>query len=408
MEMTQSIHPEDDYLTPDDTSSSIRKFGGSNQSNTDTNSTATEIYKRHCTCSHVQKQFVSGVIITIAMGVAWLGFTHFGKNTYTDTFSAPLVVVYFYTSWMIVFYPVYITIAYIVARGSVELKQLFRESIMIYKEEEFKPIRFSVRTLIFCFVWTVGNYSYIRALRLLGAMDVIALYATNQSFVYMLSWIVLFEKFIAIRILAMIFSITGIVLFAYADGFGNPNMWGVVLAVTSASAAAVYKMLIKKFIGEASFGKISLFLSLIGFGNLLCLWPFILLFYLTKTETVDWSILPWTPLCASAVLATVHQFLSNYSGVITFSIFLEMGLLIGIPLCAVADLVWRNAQFPGMRVSAAVLIEIGLLLIILPEGWHTYVMRLCRCLKQEPNPVTSAASSDMPRPSRFEWRNTTY
>lgn len=71
---------------------------------------------------------------------------------------------------------------------------------MIYKEEEFKPIRFSVRTLIFCFVWTVGNYSYIRALRLLGAMDVIALYATNQSFVYMLSWIVLFEKFIAIRV----------------------------------------------------------------------------------------------------------------------------------------------------------------------------------------------------------------
>ena len=48
-----------------------------------------------------------------------------------------------------------------------------------------------------------------------------------------------------LQILAMIFSITGIVLFAYADGFGSPNMWGVVLAVTSASAAAVYKVSIQ-------------------------------------------------------------------------------------------------------------------------------------------------------------------
>ena len=74
----------------------------------------------------------------------------------------------------------------------------------------------------------------------------------------------------------------------------------------------------------------------------------------------------------------------------------------------VADLVWRNAQFPGMKVSAAVLIEIGLLLIILPEGWHTYVLRWCRCVKQEEQSVPPPRSSDMPRPSRFEWRNTAY
>lgn len=51
----------------------------------------------------------------------------------------------------------------------------------------------------------------------------------------------------------MIFSITGIVLFAYADGFGNPNMWGVVLAVTSASTAAVYKVSIVIIISHSGY-----------------------------------------------------------------------------------------------------------------------------------------------------------
>lgn len=40
----------------------------------------------------------------------------------------------------------------------------------------------------------------------------------------------------------MIFSITGIVLFAYVDGFTGNTMWGVIIAVTSSSMTAVHKV----------------------------------------------------------------------------------------------------------------------------------------------------------------------
>ena len=43
------------------------------------------------------------------------------------------------------------------------------------------------------------------------------------------------------QILAMIFSITGIVLFAYVDAAGE-LIWGVIIAVTSSSLTAVHKV----------------------------------------------------------------------------------------------------------------------------------------------------------------------
>ena len=84
-----------------------------------------------------------------------------------------------------------------------------------------------------------------------------------------------------------------------------------------------------------NYHKISLYLFFVGFGNLLCVWPFILLFYLTKSETVDWAVLPWTPLCASAVLATgkfylfihlsIHHYLfTNYSHQWLLVVFTEL------------------------------------------------------------------------------------
>ncbi|GAB1599406.1 putative thiamine transporter SLC35F3 [Argonauta hians] len=396
------LNPESNTADSNNSSDS-HTWDTSAQSNIVSPSSITETYKSYLTCTDAQKQYTCGVFISIILGGLWVGFTQFSKNTYSDSFTAPLIVVYFHTSWLVVFYPVYISVVFIVARGSIQLKQLYSENLKIYKEET-KLIRFSLRTCAYCFIWAISNYSYIRALQHLDSVDIIALYSTNQSFVYMLSWIVLFEKFIAIRILAIIFSITGIVLFAYADGFGTYNMWGVVLAVVSASAAAVYKIFCKKFIGEINFGKISLFLSLVGLTNILVLWPFVLLFYFTKTEYFDWHAIPWTPICASAAFTTAHQLVFNYSGVFTIPFFIETALLFGIPLGAIADIVWRKSIFTGMKISALIFIEIGLLLTILPEGWHHHVIRGYRFIKKLFTKQTPEEDIN-PQPSRFEWRN---
>ena len=60
--------------------------------------------------------------------------------------------------------------------------------------------KFYWRSCGFSFLWLLTNFLYIKALNALGCTEVIALFATNISFVYLLSWVVLHEQFVGIRV----------------------------------------------------------------------------------------------------------------------------------------------------------------------------------------------------------------
>ncbi|XP_064597493.1 solute carrier family 35 member F4-like [Liolophura sinensis] len=340
----------------------------------------------YCECTTAHWKILPGFFLSITIAVTWVASTELIVDIYRPGFLSPFFITYFSSAWIILFYPLYMIIASIYLRGTVTGKDLFRDSLQIYRKQTFQVLPFLWKTTLFCLMWTLTNYVYIRSILILSAMDVTALFSTSQSFVYMLSWIVLFEKFVAIRIVAMIFSITGIVLFAYVDGFGSPSMWGVVLAAVSASSASVHKVLFKKFVGDASYGQTSLFLSLIGVGCIACLWPILLALYFTQAEALDFSVIPWGYLSGASALMFVYQSMVYYGVTVTYQMFIGLGLVFGLPLCAAADLHWRDDTFPGMKTAAIVLIAIGLLLILLPEDWHDSFLKLIRWKKRSDMP----------------------
>lgn len=92
----------------------------------------------------------------------------------------------------------------------------------------------------------------------ISATDVMALFATNVSCVYLLSWVILHEQFVGIRIVAVILCDTGIALLAYMDGItGSPTLGGVVLAASAAAGSAVYKVLFRKAVGgDATYAQV--------------------------------------------------------------------------------------------------------------------------------------------------------
>ena len=71
-----------------------------------------------------------------------------------------------------------------------------------YGDEDWSPCPYRIlaKCAGFTFLWDLAAYVYVRALSFKGAMDVTALFATNANFVYILSWIVLQKKFIAVRV----------------------------------------------------------------------------------------------------------------------------------------------------------------------------------------------------------------
>lgn len=79
---------------------------------------------------------------------------------------------------------------------------LSRENLYIYGPYRFHLGHFAFKTSTLCFLWGTTCYSYVRALdpSFLEATDISALFSTNHNFAYMLSWIVLFEKFVPLRV----------------------------------------------------------------------------------------------------------------------------------------------------------------------------------------------------------------
>lgn len=74
------------------------------------------------------------------------------------------------------------------------------ECVRGFRDKGFTPARFLTRCMLFCLLWVGTNYMYIHSLRILLATDVMALYATNVSCVYLLSWVILHEQFVGVRV----------------------------------------------------------------------------------------------------------------------------------------------------------------------------------------------------------------
>lgn len=117
-------------------------------------------------------------------------------------------------------------------------------------------------------LWTLTSYLYMQGLRRIPPTDASALFCCSRAFVFLISWIVLRDRFMGIRvrltnskrtnntfttlkdsltffhiqIVAAILALAGIVMITYADGFHGHSVIGISLVVGSASTAAMYKV----------------------------------------------------------------------------------------------------------------------------------------------------------------------
>ncbi len=119
----------------------------------------------------------------------------------------------------------------------------------------------------------------------------------------------------------------------------------------------------------------SLFLSSLGLFSTLCLWPIPLALHLTGVEPL--VNIPWTYLCISALFGVVFNFCINFGIAYTFPLFISLGTVLGIPLNAVVDALFRNVDFFGWKFPATDLIVGGFLLMLLPPNDSLCLQRGC-------------------------------
>ncbi|XP_060526581.1 solute carrier family 35 member F3 isoform X3 [Cylas formicarius] len=361
-------------------------------------------------CSKSARKIYFGVWVTICVTASWVGATHCIKylylrrpkdddedpilvphdttgfnmtivqTKYTLSYQAPFFTTWFVTNWTMLFFPLYF-LSRLSMKRCESISDILSESIRDFRDKGFTAVRFMTRCSLFCLLWVGTNYMYILSLKILLATDVMALFATNVSFVYLLSWVILHEQFVGIRIMAVIICDTGVALLAYMDGItGSPTLGGVVLATSAAAGSGVYKVLFKKVIGEATYGQVALFFSLIGMLNAALLWPLSLGLFLTGVETLHWEKLPWPALLSSSCLSLVANLLGNFSVALTYDLFITLGLITAVPVSAALDVVLYGAQFEGMKLAGLILIAVGFFLVMFPDNWPDYITRLLRSI----------------------------
>ncbi|XP_038049255.1 putative thiamine transporter SLC35F3 [Patiria miniata] len=331
-----------------------------------------DVSPRGTSLSENVRKTIFGLLIVIGIAVSWVGATQFSQSTYTTEFSSASVNVWFSTSWMLVCYPVYIlgALVFLPRSRSVEgFKNLYRDAETVFGGRGLCLRTFATLTVPFAACWAVTNYLYVYALGKIAAADVTAIFSSNTAFIYVFSWLWLHERLVLlpVRSVSVLMSIGGMVLVSYADGFKGTTALGVSFSIGAAIGSAIYKVLFKRFIGDASSGQVSLFLSVLGIFNILCLWPFIIIFYYTDVETWSFDNIPWDYLCGSAALSVAFNFLINFGIALTYPLFIALGTVVGIPLNAVVDLLFRGKNFSNFKIGGSVLVVVGFLIMLMPE-----------------------------------------
>ncbi|XP_078418822.1 solute carrier family 35 member F4 [Cetorhinus maximus] len=342
--------------------------------------------KTRCqSCTSTFFKIFWGFLVILSVSSSWVGTTQIVKVTYKN-FHCPFFMTWFSTNWNLMFFPMYYSGHLASAEEKQTLIQKIRECSRIFGEEGLTLKLFLKRTAPFSILWTLTNYLYLLALKKLTATDVSALFCCNKAFVFLLSWIVLKDKFMGVRIVATIMAITGIVMMAYADGFHGDSIIGVALAVGSASTSALYKVLFKMFLGSANFGEAAYFISTLGFFNLIFISSAPVILYFTKVEYwSSFSALPWGYLCGVAGLWLAFNVLVNVGVVLTYPILISIGTVLSVPGNAAVDLMKHEVIFSMVRLTATSIICIGFLLMLLPEEWDEITLRFINRLKEKKN-----------------------
>ncbi|XP_048037687.1 solute carrier family 35 member F4 [Megalobrama amblycephala] len=321
------------------------------------------------------RRVTCGLILGACVAVSWAWGTHSAKETLIRH-PTPFFIIWFCSIWNILFFPFY----YLCHLLTEKQKQL--PTTEFRKCSQFLGEELTVRIVLkgaapFSVLWSLSGYLYLLALCRISKVDVSAVVCCSQAFTFLLSWIGLKDRFMGVRVVAAILSITGIVMLAYGDGFHSDSITGVALGVGSASTSALFKVLFRKRVGNVHPGPASVLLSCAGLCSfVLHSWVCVLLYFTHVEYWPPSQQIPWDKLCVMASLLLVFNVLVNVGGMFTYPSLISLGILLTIPASAAVDtFVTVTLHISDVRAAAASIISAGYLMLQLPENWDESTLR---------------------------------
>lgn len=123
-----------------------------------------------------------------------------GKRYTESEFNAPFFASWFCTNFVLLFYPIYLIGRLMTNNCNESPGEIFGNILRGFRDRGFTLGRFFNRCIVFCLLWLITTYLYMLSLRPLLATDAMSLFATNVASAYLLSWVILHEQFVGVRV----------------------------------------------------------------------------------------------------------------------------------------------------------------------------------------------------------------
>ncbi|GMT02828.1 hypothetical protein PENTCL1PPCAC_25002 [Pristionchus entomophagus] len=319
------------------------------------------------------RKLLLSLLVIFGVAIAWIASTRFSKAALIvdpRKFNAPCFMLWWNTNWMITCFPAFLL--YNRIRG-VKATESFEDSVPVLGGSLQTAVG---RVALFLFLWSGANYSYLKALAYVSASVATSIQACNVSLVWLMAIFLLGDRFIPPKLFAVFLAIAGVVLISL-DKEIRASWIGILLSTLSPIFAAVYKVMFKWILGDATLGQVSLFMTCIGLLNFFVNAIPALLLIIFDVERMEISAVPWLVLIGAGFLGLLFNFLINFGIALLHPLVISVGMLVGLPCNTVIDIVFSSVSPTPFFISGSICVFISFILIVFPYS----LVPICRRLR---------------------------
>ncbi|KAJ5654004.1 hypothetical protein N7490_001007 [Penicillium lividum] len=239
----------------------------------------------------------------------------------------------------------------------------------------------------FCLLWFTANYFAMACLQYTTVGSTTILTSTSGVWTLVFGACLRVEKFTVRKALGVLASLIGIILISRVDlskpdtnpatptgddGSGTfPHKTPAEIALGDAMAAfssimyGVYTIVMKKQVGDESRVNMSLFFGLVGFFNLILMWPGFFILHWTGVELFSFPETKrvWTIILVNSVASFVSDIAWAYAMLLTTPLVVTVGLSLTIPLSLVGQIVLQGQYASALYWVGATIVFLSFLVV---------------------------------------------
>ncbi|KUM60598.1 hypothetical protein ACN42_g6526 [Penicillium freii] len=236
----------------------------------------------------------------------------------------------------------------------------------------------------FCLLWFTANYFAMGCLQFTTVGSTTILTSTSGVWTMVFGALLRVEKFTMRKFMGVMASLIGIILISRVDlskpdtgdatdgGEGSfPHKSSGEIALGDAMAAfsailyGLYTVVMKKQVGDESRVNMPLFFGLVGFFNIIFLWPGFFIMHWTGMEpfSLPETSRVWSIILTNAFASFVSDIAWAYAMLLTTPLIVTVGLSMTIPLSLIGQMVLQSQYSSPMYWVGAAIVFLSFLVV---------------------------------------------